>query len=63
MSAYVMAEKAQMGVYDQHDFSLRQGWSIPTANQNSDIEILFMTVSQDEQRIGVALGRKFIKDQ
>tara|TARA_B110000285_G_C15078108_1_gene591907 strand:+ start:162 stop:1631 length:1470 start_codon:yes stop_codon:yes gene_type:complete len=64
MNAYVMAEKTQIGIYDQHNFNLKQTWSIPTKTQlNSDIEILFMTVSADEQRIGVALGRKLIKDK
>lgn len=63
INAYVMAEKTQIGIYDQHNFVQRQSWSIPTKAQNSDIEILFMTVSHDQQRIGVALGRKLIKDQ
>ena len=62
ISSYLMAEKTQIGMYDQYDFTPSQTWSIPTKSlQDQDIEILFMTVSADEERIGVALGRKLTK--
>lgn len=64
MKSYVMAEKTKIGIYDQANFAPIQSWSIPTKNSgNSDkIEILYMTISQDEEKIGVALGKFIIKD-
>jgi hypothetical protein len=64
MKSYVMAEKTKIGVYDQSTFLPTQTWSIPTKSNNSmdKIEILYMTMSKDEEKIGVALGKFIIKD-
>ena len=63
MNAYIMCEKKNIGVYDQHDFQVLQQWSIPTKSSGDDIEILYMAVSPDEQKIGICVGRQLIKDQ
>ena len=42
------------------NFSEKQGWSIE--QKTEDTEILYMTVSKDEKKIGVALGVNVIKD-
>jgi len=50
-------------VYDQDTFEPIQEWSIPTKSQkDDDIEILYLTISPDETKIGVCLGRTLIKD-
>lgn len=35
---------------------------IPNQGKNSDIQILYVTVSHDDKKIGVTLGRRLIKD-
>lgn len=66
MQSYVMAEKTKIGIYDQIDFSLVQSWNIPNKknkeNEFDDVEILFMAVSKEEDKIGVVLGRNLIKE-
>jgi hypothetical protein len=56
-----MAEKTKIGIYDDTEFTMQQKWNVPTTSD--DIEILYMAVSQDQQKIGVALGKTIIKDQ
>lgn len=66
MNAYVMAEKTKLTIYDNKEFTQTQSWNIPTyneANNKSDIEILYMSVSEDQTKIGVVLGRVLIKDE
>ena len=64
MSSYVMAEKTKIGVYDNSEFRLLQQWNIPANSANdSDIQILFMAVSDDQMKIGIVLGRIKIKDE
>ena len=57
-----MAEKTEIGVYCQDNFAPMQKWSIPTKSQKDEIEILYLTVSSDEDKIGVCLGKHLIKD-
>jgi hypothetical protein len=40
---------------------MKQSWKVPT--NNPEIEILYMTVSADDQKIGVAMGKNIIKEQ
>lgn len=47
-------------IYDVKKYKAIQSWNIP--NTSSDIEILYMTVSNDERKIGVALGKHVIKE-
>ena len=61
-----MAEKTKLTIYDNKEFTQTQSWNIPTyneANNKSDIEILYMSVSEDQTKIGVVLGRVLIKDE
>ena len=57
MDAYVMAERTTLGVYDQVSFQPMQNWNIPEKTQEPEIEILFMQVSDDQEKIGIILGR------
>lgn len=57
---YIIADKTKIGVYDCDTYELLQSWGVPTNSE--DIEILTMTVSNDNQKIGVSLGRNIIKD-
>jgi hypothetical protein len=41
---------------------VRQSWTIPEQD-DPEIEILYMAVSVDESRIGIALGKTIIKDE
>ena len=62
MGAYIMSEKQKVGIYDQKDFQLIQSWNVPSTG-TKEIEILYMTVSKDENKIGIALGKHIIKEQ
>lgn len=61
MNAYIMAEKTKIGVYDDSNFSLIQSWNVPTQG-SQELEILYMTVSKNDEKIGIALGVNIIKD-
>ena len=63
MDAYVMCERTRIGIYDQVTFKPKQQWNVPTKSQKDDIQILFLAVSDDQTKIGVALGKVLIKDQ
>jgi hypothetical protein len=61
-----MAEKTKIGIYDQLNFNLTQSWNIPNKRtkegEGEDIEILYMSVSVNEDKVGLVLGRNLIKD-
>lgn len=68
---YVMTERDEQGaggakdrqvitVHDNHTYGTVQEWAVPTREEG--IEILYLTVSKDDKKIGVALGRKLIKN-
>jgi hypothetical protein len=59
MGAYIMAEQNRIGIYDEKTFEYLHGFTVPAQEGN---QILYMTVSKDEQKIGIALGRVLIKD-
>ena len=63
MDAYVMAERTTLGVYDQASFQPKQQWTIPEKTQEPEIEILYMQVSDDQEKIGIILGRQLIKNE
>ena len=49
-------------IKDNQDFNLiKQQWQVP--NRAKGAEILYQTVSQDEKKIGVVIGKKQIKDE
>jgi hypothetical protein len=62
-----MAEKTKIGIYDQVNFNLTQSWNIPNKKTKEgevdDIEILYMSVSKDEDKVGLVLGRNLIKEE
>lgn len=61
-NAYVMTDKTNIIINDNQDFSvILQQWQIP--NRDKGVEILYQTVSKDEKKIGVAIGKKLIKDE
>jgi len=59
---FVMAEKTVIKVYKQEPIQRVFEWTIPSKGKDNDIEILYLTVSPDEQKIGICLGRVLIKD-
>lgn len=61
LEQYIMSEKQKIGIYDAKTFKLVQDWQIPGTDPN--VEILYLTVSKDDKKIGVALGKHVIKDQ
>jgi hypothetical protein len=60
-SQYVMAERARIGIYDAASFKVVQAFDVPTGG-NKKLQILFLTVSKDDRKIGVCLGEHIIKD-
>ena len=71
LNQYVMTEREEqsgMGskdkqiitVHDNETYSTVQEWAVPTREEG--IEILYLAVSKDDQKIGVALGKKLIKN-
>jgi len=59
LNAYIMTEDTKVGVYDSLTFEPIQTWNVPTTNK--DIEILYLTVSNDDMKIGIALGKNLPK--
>lgn len=57
-----MAEKTHLAIYDQNTFLPTQQMKIPSQGQE-DIEILYVTASSDDKKIGVSLGKRFIKNK
>ena len=57
----VIAHGANVVVYDIHTHKILYSFSVPTKDE-PDKEILYMTVSLDELRIGICIGRKLIRD-
>ena len=56
-----MAEKTKIGIYDEVNFTEKQSFEVEGKTDRT--EILYMTVSQDQKKVGVALGENVIKDQ
>jgi len=63
MGAYVMCEKTRIGIYNQDTYEPIQQWNVPTKSQKDEIQILYMTISHDQTKIGVALGKALIKER
>lgn len=59
--AYVMAESLNVGVYSAKDFSRRQSWTLEP--DNDDVEVLYVTVSKCQKKLGMLVGRQGIRDQ
>jgi hypothetical protein len=62
INSYVMAETTSLAIYDQETFMPTQQMKISSQGHNSDLEILYLTASQDDKKIGVSIGRKLIKN-
>lgn len=63
---YLLAEKTKLCIYDNQTFTLKYSIDVPK-NENKDEhshpeEILYVTVSNSQKKIGVALGRYILKD-
>ena len=65
LKAYVLAsDKTKISVYDQKQFHQIQTLRIPSEKDiGPGNEIIYLAVSPDESRIGVALGFTVIKDE
>ena len=53
-------------IYDEASFREVDKFTVPVmegSNEDEDLEILYMVASQDDQRIGMSVGRQLIKDQ
>ena len=61
MNAYLLAEKTHIGIYDERYFDPIQEFEVPTSAD--DILILYVTLSPDENKIGIVLGRNLIKEK
>lgn len=61
MGAYCLANGTSFSICDGESFSLIQKLNIPITRQ--DDSILYMTVSNDEKKIALAVGQKLIKDE
>lgn len=59
--AYVMAESLNVGVYSAEDFSRRQRWTLEPNGE--DVEVLYVTVSKCQRKLGMLVGRQGIRDQ
>jgi hypothetical protein len=53
-------EKEVITVHDNEDFGTVQEWAVPTRDEG--VEILYLAVSKDDQKLAVALGKKLIKN-
>lgn len=64
---YLLAEKRRLCVYDNASFERKYQMPLPThpagGHSAHDLEILYMGVSANQQKIGTALGRYILKDQ
>lgn len=58
--AYILALKKKIIISDQTTYQVKQEWEVPT--DDDKIEILYLTVSEDEKKVGVTLGKRLIKD-
>lgn len=54
-------ERQIITVHDNDSYETIQEFTVPTREEG--IEILYLTVSKDDQKIGVALGKKLIKNK
>ena len=62
MDAYLITDKFNIIINDNKDFHVvKQQWQIP--NRDKGAEILYQTISKDEKKIGVVIGKKLVKDQ
>jgi len=62
MGKYAVARKLQLCIHDAITFDKLQEISVPNEAGLEGLETLYMTVSKDETKIGVALGVKKIKE-
>lgn len=62
MNSYIMAQKTTLAIYDQETFKATQTMKIPNQGKDSDIEILHVTSTHDDSKIGVTLGKRLIKN-
>ena len=56
-----MAKGDKVGIYDQKQFSIKQELPAPASVEGA--EVLYITVSADESKIGVAMGLTLIKEE
>lgn len=56
-----LKEKQVITVHDNETYTTLQEWAVPTREEG--IEILYLAVSKDDQKIGVALGKRLIKNR
>ena len=64
LGAYVMADKQSLNIYSAKDHKNLQSWSIPDeCKTSSSIKIVYIVVSEDNNRIGVILGRIIVQDE
>ena len=54
-------EKQVITVHDNDSYETLQEFTVPTREEG--IEILYLCISKDDQKIGVALGKKLIKNK
>lgn len=55
-----LREKHMLTIHNTDDFKVIQEWAVPTREEG--IEILYLTVSKDDKKIGLALGKRMVKD-
>ena len=56
-----MAESLNVGVYSAEDFSRLQLWTLQPSDD--DVEVLYVTVSKCQKKLGMLVGRQGIRDQ
>ena len=62
---YIIAEGLNAIIYDEATFREVDKFTVPVmedGNEDEALEILYMVASQDDQRIGMSVGRQLIKD-
>lgn len=64
-NTYAMADDLGIGIYESLSFREVQFWHVKPkiSEQGKAVEILYMQISNDEEKIGVILGKRLIKDQ
>jgi hypothetical protein len=60
-NAYALATGTKLVVHNQHDFSVRETLVMKPLNENEDVGVLYISVSQDEKKMGVLLGRRLVR--
>jgi hypothetical protein len=62
MGSYLMTDGMHIGIYNEKTFKITDSWEVKTRDGDPENQILYLTVSPKENKVGVCIGKILIQD-